>query len=447
MANVVIVGAQWGDEGKGKIVDLLADQADFIARFQGGNNAGHTLVVNGVKHIFHLIPSGILHKGKKCAIGNGVVLDPGVLITEMDRLEAAGFRVTPDNLLISLHTHVIMPYHRALDLAREKKKGNEAIGTTGRGIGPCYEDKAGRGGIRVHDLLRPEVFSEKVTRNLEEKNFILRNFFGEKPLDAAEIIDAYLAYGERLAPFTANVSQLLDEAHSRGLNVLFEGAQGTLLDVDHGTYPYVTSSNTVAGNACCGAGIGPTRIDSVLGVVKAYTTRVGGGPFPSELLDETGEYIRKVGAEFGATTGRPRRCGWLDMVAVNSAVRLNGFGGLAITKLDVLTGIRKLKIGVSYNCRGRNYHAVPTELEVLEACDPVFEEFSGWDEDLSEIRTWSALPQNTRRYLKAIEEIAGVPVTIISVGPGREATIVLKNPFSDSRRDESGKLANTAANP
>ena len=431
MANVIIVGTQWGDEGKGKVVDLLSEQADFIVRFQGGNNAGHTLVVNGKKHIFHLVPSGILHQDKKCMIGNGVVLDPGVLIQEMDRLEEAGLRVTPDNLLISLYTHVIMPYHRALDLAREKRKGRTAIGTTGRGIGPCYEDKVGRGGIRVHDLLDSAVFSEKLARNLEEKNFVLRNFFQQEALDPAEILDEYLAYGERLRPFAGNVSQQLQEADAQGRNILFEGAQGTHLDIDHGTYPYVTSSNTVAGNACCGAGIGPTRIDSVLGVVKAYTTRVGGGPFPSELLDETGERIRKLGGEFGATTGRPRRCGWLDMVVVNSAVRLNGLGGLVITKLDVLTGTPVLKIGVSYNCRGSRLDLVPSELAALEACEPVWEEFPGWDEDIGKVRAWVDLPQNTKKYLKAIEEISGVPIRIISIGPSRDATIILRNPFTD----------------
>jgi len=431
MANVIIVGTQWGDEGKGKVVDLLAEQADLIVRFQGGNNAGHTLVVNGKKHIFHLLPSGILHQDKKCMIGNGVVLDPGVLIQEMDRLEEAGLRVTPDNLLISLYTHVIMPYHRALDLAREKSKGRSAIGTTGRGIGPCYEDKVGRGGIRVHDLLDSAVFSEKLARNLEEKNFILRNFFQQEALDPAEIMDEYLAYGERLRPFAGNVSQQLQEADAQGRNILFEGAQGTHLDIDHGTYPYVTSSNTVAGSACCGAGIGPTRIDTVLGVVKAYTTRVGGGPFPSELLDETGEHIRKVGGEFGATTGRPRRCGWLDMVVVNSAVRLNGLSGVVITKLDVLTGIPVLKIGVSYNCRGSRLDLVPAELDALEACEPVLEEFPGWDEDIGKVRTWVDLPQNTKKYLKAIEEISGIPIGIISIGPSRDATIILRNPFTD----------------
>ena len=431
MANVIIVGTQWGDEGKGKVVDLLSQQADFIVRFQGGNNAGHTLVVNGKKHIFHLIPSGILHQDKKCMIGNGVVLDPGVLIQEMDHLEEAGLHVTPDNLLISLCTHVIMPYHRALDLARENRKGRTAIGTTGRGIGPCYEDKVGRGGIRVHDLLDSAVFSEKLARNLEEKNFLLRNFFDHEPLDPSAIMDEYLAYGERLRPFAGNVSLQLQKADAQGRNILFEGAQGTQLDIDHGTYPFVTSSNTVAGNACCGAGIGPTRIDSVLGVVKAYTTRVGGGPFPSELLGETGDHIRKVGGEFGATTGRPRRCGWLDMVVVNSAVRLNGLGGLVITKLDVLTGIPVLKIGVSYNCRGSRLDIVPAELAALEACEPVLEELPGWDEDIEKVRTWADLPKNAKKYLEAIEQISGVPIRIISIGPSRDATIILKDPFND----------------
>ncbi len=442
MANVIIVGTQWGDEGKGKVVDLLAEKADFIVRFQGGNNAGHTLVVNGQKHIFHLIPSGILHPGKMCMIGNGVVLDPGELMREMDSLEEAGRHVTPDNLMISLYTHIIMPYHRALDVAREERKGKTAIGTTGRGIGPCYEDKVGRGGIRVHNLLDRAAFPEMLARNIEEKNFLLQNFFGQKPLDLSEIEDEYLAYGERLRPYAGNVSQQLQKAGVQGRSVLFEGAQGTHLDVDHGTYPYVTSSNTVSGNACCGAGIGPTRIDSVLGVVKAYTTRVGGGPFPSELLDQTGERIREIGGEFGATTGRPRRCGWLDMVVVNSSVRLNGLCGLVITKLDVLTGIPKLKIGLSYSCRGTSLDHVPAELDRLESCEPVFEEFSGWDEDITKVRRWDDLPQNTKKYLKAIEEISGVPVQIISVGPERDATIVLRNPFSAGKPEAqcSGKV-------
>ena len=426
------MGAQWGDEGKGKIVDLLSEQADFIVRFQGGNNAGHTLVVNGEKHIFHLIPSGILHRGKKCMIGNGVVLDPRVLLEEMERLAQAGLRVTPDSLQISLYTHVIMPYHRALDLAREKKKGKTAIGTTGRGIGPCYEDKVGRNGIRVHDLFDPASFSEKLTGNLEEKNFLLKNFLDAEPLDPAQIIDEYLAYGEKLRPFAGNVSVQLQQADAAGRNVLFEGAQGTLLDIDHGTYPYVTSSSTVAGNACCGAGIGPTRIDSVIGVVKAYTTRVGGGPFPSELLDNTCEFMRSVGGEFGATTGRARRCGWLDMVALKSSVRLNGLCGLAVTKLDVLTGIPVIKIAVSYKCKGRTLDLVPPVIDELENCEPVFEEFPGWSEDLGKVRTWSQLPQNAQKYLRAIEQMSGVPVHLISVAPNREATIIIKNPFSSA---------------
>jgi len=429
MANVVIVGTQWGDEGKGKVVDLLTEKADYVVRFQGGNNAGHTLVVNGKKFIFHLIPSGILHPGKLCIIGNGVVLDPGVLISEMDHLQEAGIEVTPQKLVLSLYTHVIMPYHRALDLAREKKKGKTAIGTTGRGIGPCYEDKVGRNGIRVHDLLDRRTLHEKLARNLEEKNFLLRNYFGEAPLDPAAIEEEYLAYGDRLRPYTVSVSETLQHSVAAGRNILFEGAQGTHLDIDHGTYPYVTSSNTVAGNACCGSGIGPTNIDKVVGVVKAYTTRVGGGPFPCELLDETGERIRSVGGEFGATTGRPRRCGWLDMVVVNSAVRLNGLHGLAITKLDVLTGIPKLKICVSYTCRGTRLDTVPPELDALEACEPVFEEFPGWEEDISRVRAWDDLPQNTRNYLRAIEKYAGVPICMISVGAERDETIVMSNPF------------------
>jgi adenylosuccinate synthase len=429
MANVVVIGTQWGDEGKGKVVDLLTDRADYVVRFQGGNNAGHTLVVNGQQHIFHLVPSGILHPGKVCMIGNGVVLDPGVLIGEIERLLASGFSVTPENLVISRYTHVIMPYHRALDIAREKKKGSTAIGTTGRGIGPCYEDKIVRNGIRVHDLFAPKSLREKLKRNLEEKNFLLEHFFGQPPLDELAIEEEYLAYGQKLAPFAGNVSERLQDACRTGLNILFEGAQGTQLDIDHGTYPYVTSSNTVAGNACCGSGIGPTSIGKVFGVVKAYTTRVGGGPFPSELKDETGERIRRVGGEFGATTGRPRRCGWLDMVVVNTAVRLNGLSGLLITKLDVLTGIPKLYISVSYRCRGERLDTVPPELDALEACEPVLEEFAGWDEPIGHIRTFSGLPENTRRYLKAIEEFAGTPINIVSVGPGRDETIIVRHPF------------------
>jgi adenylosuccinate synthase len=429
MANVVVIGTQWGDEGKGKVVDLLTERAEFVVRFQGGNNAGHTLVVNGKTFIFHLIPSGILHPGKLCMIGNGVVLDPRVLLHEIDRLKEVEIAVSPDNLMISRYAHVIMPYHQALDLAREARKGKTKIGTTGRGIGPCYEDKVSRTGIRIHDLFDQKTLREKLERGLEEKNFLLKHFFGEQPLDPVAIEEEYLSYGERLAPFAGNISERLQQADREGRNILFEGAQGTHLDIDHGTYPFVTSSNTVAGNACCGAGIGPTSIQKVLGVVKAYTTRVGGGPFPSELLDETGEKIQKVGGEFGATTGRPRRCGWLDMVVVNSSVRLNSLGGLMITKLDVLTGIPKLKIAVSYQCGPEKLFALPPELNALEACQPEYIEFPGWEEDIRMVRNFSDLPENTRRYLGAIEELSGVPLTLVSVGPGREETIMVKDPF------------------
>ncbi len=429
MANVVVIGTQWGDEGKGKVVDILTERADFVARFQGGNNAGHTLVVKGEKYVFHLVPSGILHPGKVCVIGNGVVLDAGVLIGEMEHLEAGGVPVTPERLLISSCTQVIMPYHRAVDLARETRKGNKAIGTTGKGIGPCYEDKVGRMGVRVHDLLDRAAFRKKLDKCLEEKNFMLEHFFGQKPLDAAAIEEEYLAYGERLRPYVADVAHILQDADTAGRNILFEGAQGTHLDIDHGTYPYVTSSNTVAGNAACGTGIGPTRITHVVGVVKAYTTRVGGGPFPTELLDETGERMRARGGEFGATTGRPRRCGWLDTAVVRSAVRLNGLSGLVVTKLDVLTGIPKLKIATSYMCRGKRLDSLPPQLDSLEACEPVYEEFPGWEENIGNARAWDDLPGNTQKYLKALEDMAGVPIQIISVGPGREETIIVRNPY------------------
>ncbi len=429
MANVVVIGTQWGDEGKGKVVDLLTERAEYVVRFQGGNNAGHTLVVDGRQFIFHLIPSGILHPGKVCMIGNGVVLDPGVLIQEMDKLDAANIPVTPESLAISRYTHVIMPYHRALDEARESRKGSTKIGTTGRGIGPCYEDKVCRSGIRMHDLLDPARFRERLDANLEEKNFMLKHYFGSAPLDGNAIADEYLAYGQRLAPYATNVSEVLQKADRDGRNILFEGAQGTHLDIDHGTYPFVTSSNTVAGNACCGSGIGPTRIHKVIGVVKAYTTRVGGGPFPCELLDETGRQIQKVGGEFGATTGRPRRCGWLDMVVVNSSIRLNGLSGLVITKLDVLTGIPALKIAVRYKCGAQEVGSVPPELKALEACDPIYEELPGWEESIRQVRRFSDLPENTRRYLKAIEDMASIPLHLVSVGPGRDETIMLQNPF------------------
>lgn len=428
MANMVIVGTQWGDEGKGKIVDLLAEFADVVVRFQGGNNAGHTMVVAGEQFISHLVPSGIL-QNKRCLIGNGLVVDPVVLTKELDYLAQKGVDVGPERLQISERAQVIMPYHQALDLARERKKGDQKIGTTGRGIGPCYEDKASRHGIRFAELIDPAVFAQKVRQECEEKNFHLKNFLGADPVDPAAIIDSYSPLAERLAPHVTNVSVVLDQAAQSGQQVLFEGAQGTHLDIDHGTYPFVTSSNTVSGNACSGAGVGPKFITGVIGIVKAYTTRVGGGPFPTELFDEVGEQIQKTGAEFGATTGRKRRCGWLDMVLLRNAARLNSLTGLAITKLDVLGGLETLKICTAYDCDGQTLEAFPASLKQLARCQPIYEELPGWGEDISGARTWDDLPPNAQAYLKRLSELLGIPVQIISVGPGREATIVLENPF------------------
>ena len=429
MANVIVVGTQWGDEGKGKVVDLLSESADYIVRFQGGNNAGHTLVVEDEKFILHLIPSGILHPNKTCCIGNGVVVDPGVLLGEIENLSSHQVQVSPDNLVISGQAHVIMTYHQAVDNARELHKGKSKIGTTGRGIGPCYEDKASRAGIRFHELINPKMFTEKLKANLEEKNFYLEKFLGAKPLDYNQIADQYLAYGEQLRPYAGNVSELLDRGRRQGKNILFEGAQGTHLDIDHGTYPFVTSSNVVAGGACSGAGIGPTRIDTVIGICKAYTTRVGGGPFPTELEDEVGKHLQKVGAEFGSTTGRPRRCGWLDMVVLKNAARLNGLTSLTITKLDVLSGLEQIRIATSYVHGTSSMENFPNECFTLESCKPSYMDFAGWSEDITSARTFSDLPANTQSYLRAIEELAEIPLSIVSVGPGREQTIMMQNPF------------------
>jgi adenylosuccinate synthase len=429
MANVIVVGTQWGDEGKGKVVDLLSESADYIVRFQGGNNAGHTLVVEDKKFILHLIPSGILHSDKTCCIGNGVVVDPGVLLGEIENLSSHKVHVSPDNLVISGQAHVIMTYHQAVDNAREHRKGKSKIGTTGRGIGPCYEDKASRAGIRFHELINPKMFTEKLKANLEEKNFYLEKFLGAKPLDYNQIADQYLAYGEQLRPYAGNVSELLDRARRQGKNILFEGAQGTHLDIDHGTYPFVTSSNVVAGGACSGAGMGPTRIDNVIGICKAYTTRVGGGPFPTELEDEVGKHLQEVGVEFGSTTGRPRRCGWLDMVVLKNAARLNGLTSLTITKLDVLSGLEQIRIATSYVHGTASMENFPNECFTLESCKPSYMDFEGWSEDITAARTFSDLPAKTQSYLRAIEELAEIPLSIVSVGPGREQTIMLKDPF------------------
>lgn len=429
MANIVIVGTQWGDEGKGKIVDLLAEHADCVVRFQGGNNAGHTMVVDGEQFISHLIPSGIL-QGKTCVIGNGLVVDPEVLLEEMDYLAKKGIDISPDNLKISEKAHLIMPYHKQIDMAREAAAGkNKEIGTTGRGIGPCYEDKATRCGIRFVDLIDTEAFEEKVRSVCREKNFYLTQFFSQKPVDPEAIITAYKAYRERLAPFVTDISVYLNNSIKAGKQALFEGAQGTHLDIDHGTYPYVTSSNTVSGNACSGSGVGPKRIDGIVGIVKAYTTRVGKGPFPTELFDKIGDQIQKTGAEFGATTGRKRRCGWLDTVILRNAVRLNSLTGLVVTKLDVLAGLEFINICNSYDYKGQKIDEFPADLKMLGQCIPVYETLPGWKENISKIRKYEDLPENTKNYLKRIETLTETKIDIVSVGPGREETIILNNIF------------------
>jgi len=423
MPNTVVVGTQWGDEGKGKVVDLLTAEADLVVRYQGGANAGHTLLVGGRQFIFHLIPSGILYEDKQCLVGNGVVVDPEVLLEEMESLRKAGITVGPERLCVSDKAHLIMPYHKALDAAREAAKGKGKLGTTGRGIGPCYEDKVARSGIRAVDLLEPKELEAKIRFNMEEKNFLLERFFGEEPLEVQPVLDRCLEVAELLGPFISDVSVRLHQALGSNLNILFEGAQGTHLDVDHGTYPFVTSSNPVAGAACVGAGIGPGRIDRVLGVVKAYTTRVGAGPFVTELNDEIGDCIQDRGNEFGATTGRRRRCGWLDLVVVGDSVRLNGLDSLAITKLDVLTGLERLRVCVSYELGGRRIQHRPPSLRQLADCSPIYEEVPGWDQEIGEVRDWNALPSEAKQYLELIEESMAAPISIVSVGPSREATI------------------------
>jgi adenylosuccinate synthase len=428
VANVVIVGTQWGDEGKGKIVDLLAEFAEVVVRFQGGNNAGHTMVVGDEQLITHLVPSGILQQ-KICVIGNGVVVDPAVLIEELDHLSSRNVDVGPDRLKISEKAHLIMPYHEQVDHAREKFKGDKKIGTTGRGIGPAYEDKSTRRGIRFVDLLDADEFSEKVKTILDEKNFYLEHYLSAETLDSTQIIDEYSAYAQRLAPYVSNVSIIIDTAIKKGRQILFEGAQGTHLDIDHGTYPFVTSSNTLAGNACCGAGIGPRAITDVIGIVKAYTTRVGKGPFPAELFDEIGDRIQEKGAEFGATTGRRRRCGWLDVVLLRNAVRLNGLSSLAVTKLDVLGGLDSLKICTGYDYHGDRLIDFPASLKILADCKPVYETLPGWKEDISGIKDMDDLPVNVKDYLKRIEDLTETPIHIVSVGAERNQTIVRKNPF------------------
>ena len=430
MANVIVVGTQWGDEGKGKVVDIYSHDADIIARFQGGDNAGHTLVVKGEQSIFHLIPSGILHDHKVCILGNGMVINPEVLIREIDNLRERNLFPGDTKLYISENAHIIMPYHRRLDSARERHKGRTKIGTTEKGIGPAYEDKVARTGIRFCDLLNDEVFKEKLERNAEEKNFYLTELFKEEPVDSELIYREYKGYAKRLEQYAANTSVIIKNAIEKGNNILFEGAQGCHLDVDHGTYPFVTSSNTVAGSACCGTGLGPTEIDAVVGICKAYTTRVGEGPFVTELTDETGEKIQKTGREFGAVTGRKRRCGWLDTVLVRQSVRLSGITGLIVTKLDILTGIDKLKICVGYKLKNEIFtDHVPSDITQFERCQPIYEEIDGWTEDIGQARNMSELPENAGKYIEKLEELTGVKVVAVSVGAGREETITVENPF------------------
>ncbi|RMG59966.1 MAG: adenylosuccinate synthase [Deltaproteobacteria bacterium] len=429
MKNVIVLGAQWGDEGKGKVVDLYAEFADVVVRFQGGNNAGHTLVIGGEKHIFHLIPSGILHPQKKCVIGNGVVVNPKVLLEEVGRLKERGYLQDDSQLKVSHLANVIMPYHVALDVAREKKLGDGKIGTTARGIGPAYEDKVARVGIRVCDLLKPDVFGEKLRNNLEVKNFLLEKYYGAKPFEFSEVFDEYVSLGERIKVYVDDTSRFLESEMGRGAKVLFEGAQGAMLDIDHGTYPFVTSSNTTVGAFATGAGLSVKRAGSVIGVAKAYTTRVGGGPFPSELNDADGDYLREKGQEFGSTTGRPRRCGWFDAVVVRYAHRLNEFDGLAITKIDVLTGLPRVKICVGYRYEGKVLDSLTPEIDVLSQVEPVYEELEGWSEDIREAKEFDDLPKETKRYIRRIEELTGVEVVLVSVGPERNETILRKNPF------------------
>lgn len=432
MANVAVVGTQWGDEGKGKIVDLYTLKADVVARFQGGNNAGHTLVVKGKTTILHLIPSGILHDHKICIIGNGVVFDPKVFLQELKELNEGGLFPSSTKLYVSEKTHVIMPYHRSLDQAREARNTGKKIGTTGRGIGPAYEDKVARTGVRVGDLYEPGLLLEKVRHSLEEKNYLFKNFFGVAPLDPQAVADEYLEYAEKIRPYVADTSLILAGEIQKGKKILFEGAQGCHLDVDHGTYPYVTSSNTVSGNAACGSGVGPGVISKVVGICKAYTTRVGEGPFPTELKDAIGDHLQKVGQEFGATTGRKRRCGWLDMVLVRQAVRVSGISKLAITKLDVLTGLPKIKICVGYKTAGGEYReAVPASLKRFSTCEPVYEEFDGWTENIASAQNISELPVNARKYIQRLKELSGAGIALVSVGAGRDETIQLENPFEN----------------
>lgn len=425
-ATLVVVGAQWGDEGKGKVVDFLSERADMVVRYQGGANAGHTVVVDGREFRLHLIPSGLL-RGKTSVIGNGVVVDPAQLLREMSTLEAQGFDVSP--LYVSDEAHLILPYHRLLDQAEEERRGDRRLGTTGRGIGPAYRDKSARHGVRVGDLLDPAVFAERLRDLLEHANHVLERVYSREAVDVAAVVEEYLAHGERLRPHVRDTALLVNEAIDRGERVLFEGAQGTLLDLDHGTYPYVTSSHPVAGGACIGAGVGPTRISRVLAVVKAYSTRVGDGPFPTEEFGPVGDLLRIRGHEYGTTTGRPRRCGWLDLPAIRYAVQVSGVTGLALTKLDTLTGIDPIRVAVGYELDGERVEEWPRHSHLLARCRPVYVELAGWHEDISGACRVEDLPRQARAFLDLIEGGAGVPLDLVSVGPDRCQTIVRAEAF------------------
>ena len=421
MPATVIVGTQWGDEGKGKVTDVFAEEADFVVRYQGGNNAGHTIIIGEERFALTLIPSGVLNPGVTPVIGNGTVVDPGVLLTEMATLTDRGIDVSL--VRVSANAHLIMPYHRKIDALQERFLGSSQIGTTKRGIGPAYTDKYSRHGIRIQDLFDPRIFRDKLDAALKEKNKVLVKLYNQLPMDAAAIAEEYLEYGRQLQPYVTDTSLLLAEGLAAGKSVLFEGAQGTLLDVDHGTYPFVTSSNPTAGGAAVGSGIGPTFLDRVVGVTKAYISRVGSGPFPTELDDEVGDTMIEVGGEYGTVTGRRRRCGWLDAVALRYAVRVNGLTDIALTKIDVLSAFESLKICVGYEADGERYDEMPRQQRVLYQCRPVYEELAGWQTDISEVRSFDQLPTEAADYIAAVEQVAGVPVRMLSVGPRRTATL------------------------
>jgi len=424
MTVMAVIGTQWGDEGKGKIIDLLSEDADLIARYQGGNNAGHTVVIGNDQFILHLIPSGILHKGKKCIIGSGVVVDPEALISEIEDLKKKGIQID-NNLYISKRANLIMPYHRVIDQASEKWKGQHKIGTTGKGIGQAYSDQMARAGIRMIDLMNKEIFEERLRLNLNEKNIILKEIYGLDPLDFNEIFDEYQRFSLVLKKYIADVEVMLREAIIQGKSILLEGAQGSMLDVNHGTYPYVTSSHPISGGACAGLGIPPSKIEKVLGVVKAYTTRVGEGPFPTELRDKTGTLLREKGGEYGATTGRPRRCGWFDAVVVKHAVWINGCDTLALTKLDILDEFKKIYICVGYKYKGKVYHEMPSEIDILANCEPLYKELDGWREPTGGITSYNKLPKKAKEYIKELSKILRSDFSIISTGSKREHTIFL----------------------